>query len=76
MFSFLNPIFLWGAVGAAVPIFVHLIHRRRTRTVRFALMEFLLQSQKRKSRRFKLKEWLLLAIRTAMILCLVGLGAH
>ncbi len=76
MFQFLNPIFLWGAVAVAAPILVHLIHRRRTRTVRFALMEFLLQSQKRKARRFKLKEWLLLAIRTAMILSLVGLGAH
>ncbi|MFQ5913057.1 MAG: BatA domain-containing protein [Nitrospinota bacterium] len=73
---FLNPIFLWGALAAAVPIIVHFIHRRRTRTVRFALMDFILQSQKRRARRFRLKEWLLLAIRTAMVLALVGLGAH
>ncbi|MEE8109836.1 MAG: BatA domain-containing protein [bacterium] len=75
-FQFLNPIFLWGALAAAVPILVHLIHRRRTRTVRFAMLDFILQSQKRKARRFRLKEWLLLAIRIAMVIALVGLGAQ
>ncbi len=73
---FLNPIFWWGALAAAVPIIVHLIHRRRTKTVRFAMLDFILQSQKRKTRKFRLKEWLLLAVRTAMVLALVGMGAH
>jgi uncharacterized membrane protein len=40
------------------------------------MLDFILQSQKRKARRFRLKEWLLLAIRTAMVLALAGLGAH
>ena len=75
-FHFLNPIFWWGALAAAVPIIVHLIHRRRTKTVQFAMLDFILQSQKRKTRKFRLKEWLLLAVRTAMVLALVGLGAH
>ncbi|MBI2880089.1 MAG: BatA domain-containing protein [Candidatus Tectomicrobia bacterium] len=75
-FQFLNPVFLWGAAAAAVPVLVHLIHRRRTRTIRFAMLDFILQSQKRKARRFRLKEWILLAIRTATVLALVGLGAQ
>ena len=75
-FQFLNPIFLWGAVAAAVPVLIHLIRRRKTRTIRFAMLDFILQSQKKMARRFQLKEWLLLAIRTALILGLVGLGAH
>jgi hypothetical protein len=74
--QFLNPIFLWGALAGAIPILVHLIHRKKTRTVRFAMLDFILHSQKKIARKFHLKEWVLLAIRTALVLGLVGLGAH
>jgi len=54
---------LVGLLGAAVPIAVHLIGRRRARVVRFAAMDFLLGSNKRVARRLRLRELLLLAAR-------------
>jgi len=39
--SFLSPLFLAGALAAAVPIAIHLFHRRTEPVVDFAAMRFL-----------------------------------
>ncbi len=66
--SFLDPIFLAGLGVAAVPIVIHLINRRKARLHRFAALEFVLRSQKRTARKWRIKQFLLLLVRTLAIL--------
>src|SRR6516225_11803165 len=73
-FLFLSP---WTALTAAagavsVPIIIHLLNRKRFRVVPWAAMRFLLAAQKRTSRKLRIEQWLLLAIRTLLILLLIG----
>lgn len=69
--GFANPLLLWGLAAASVPILLHLLNRRRFREVRWAAMRFLTSAIKKNQRRIRIEQWLLLAIRTALILCLV-----
>ena len=74
---FFNPAF--AAAGAALvasPIMIHLINRMRFRRVRFAAMEFLLQSQQRNRRRVLIEQLLLLLLRILIVLVLVALIAR
>ena len=57
---------------AAIPVIIHLMHRRKFRTVRWAAMEFLLRSTKETARRLKILQILLLLARIAIILFIVG----
>lgn len=68
--SFLDPLFLAGLGVAAVPVVIHLINRRKARLHRFAALEFVLRSQKRTARKWKIKQFLLLLVRTLAILAI------
>lgn len=57
--------------AAAVPILIHLWNKRKYREVRWAAMEYLLAAIQKNSRRLRVEQWLLLAIRTAIILLVV-----
>ncbi len=57
----------WG-LAAALPILIHLWSRRRYRKERWAAMEFLLTAMRKNARRIQLEQWLLLAVRTAILL--------
>ena len=71
---FLNPAFVIGGTALiAAPILIHLINRLRYRKVRFAAMEFLLQSQKRNRRRVLIEQLLLLLIRILIVLAIMAL---
>lgn len=65
--SFLSPLLLAGVLGAAVPLVIHLIGRRRAPRLRFAAVDFLLRSNRRLARRLRLRQWLLLALRMALV---------
>lgn len=66
---FFNPAFvLPGAALALSPIIIHLLNRLRYRRVRFAAMEFLLQSEQRSRRRLRLEQLLLLLLRVLLVL--------
>lgn len=68
---FVNPGFVIpGMALVAAPILIHLLNRLRYRRVRFAAMEFLLQSEQQNRRRLQFEQWLLLLLR---ILAVVGL---
>ncbi len=62
-----------GAVAAAGPIVIHLLNRRRFRVVSWAAMDFLREAIKRNRRILKLRDILLLILRTAAVL-LFGLA--
>jgi len=75
---FFNPAYVlpWGAALVASPIIIHLINRMRFRRVRFAAMEFLLQSQQRNRRRILFEQFLLLLLRILIVLALLALIAR
>jgi hypothetical protein len=58
-----------GAV--AIPIIIHLLNRKRFRVVTWAAMRFLLAAQRKNSRRMRLEQLVLLAVRCLMVLLLV-----
>jgi hypothetical protein len=68
--NFLNPLFLFGLAAAALPILIHLFTRRRPREVRFPSLEFLTEVHQSEIRRLKLKQWLLLLLRTLAVAAL------
>jgi len=63
--SFLSPMFLVGALAAAVPIALHLFHRRTEPVVAFAAMRYLRRTPVEDSRWRRVKELVLLALRVA-----------
>src|SRR5213596_2296583 len=67
--AFLQPALLWGLTLAGIPILLHLLQRRRYRVRRWAAMEFLRASVRRSSRRLRIEQWLLLLIRTLILVC-------
>src|SRR6185295_595555 len=71
VFSFLNPAFLWALPAAAIPIIIHLLSRRRLPEVRFPTTQFLRDLEPQEIRRLRLRELLLLILRTLAILLLV-----
>ena len=68
--SFLSPLFLIGALAAAIPIALHLFHRKTEPVVEFSAMRFLRHAPVEQSHRRRLRELLLLALRVAALLLL------
>jgi hypothetical protein len=79
----INPLFgfffdaplatLATAIGAAaLPLLIHLLSRKRFRVVTWAAMRFLLAAQRKNTRRMRLEQFLLLAVRTLLVLLLVA----
>lgn len=66
----LDAALLAGLLAASVPLIVHLISKRRARRVRFAALELLLKSQRRSARSIRLRQILLLLVRTLLIAAL------
>ncbi len=65
--TLLNAALLGGLATIILPTIVHLLSRRRARRVRFAPMELLMRSQKRTARSIRLRQLLLLVVRTLFI---------
>ena len=70
-FSFVHPALAWiGLAAGMIPVLIHLLNRRRYRTIRWAAMPFLQSAIKRSARRLRLEHWLLLAARVALVVLL------
>ena len=65
--SFVSPLMLVGLLGAAVPLVIHLIGRRRAPRRPFAAIAFVLRSNRRIARRLQLRQLLVLALRMALV---------
>jgi len=65
--NFLNPFFLFGLGAAAIPVLIHLFTRRRPREVKFPSLDFLTEVNQSEIRRLRLKQWLLLLLRTLAV---------
>src|SRR5439155_16574112 len=60
-----------AAGAASVPVIIHLLNRRRYQVVTWAAMRFLLLAQKQNTRRVRLEQLMLLALRVLLILLIV-----
>ncbi len=69
--TFLNPNILWALAGVAVPVLIHLLHRRRAADIDWGAMRFLLAGVARHSRRVRVEALLLLAARCGLIALVV-----
>ncbi len=69
--SFLAPWMLFGLVLASAPIIIHLLNRRRFLRVDWAPMKYLKLTLKSNRRRLRLEQWLLLAVRTLLVVAVV-----
>jgi hypothetical protein len=70
--SFLSPAFLLALPLIAVPVLIHLFGKRRREVVRWGAMEFLLASATPRRRLLRLKDLLLMLVRAAVVLALIG----
>jgi hypothetical protein len=69
--TFLNPLYLIALAAAAIPIILHLPNLRKSRVIEFSTLSFLKELQRSKIRKLKLRQWLLLALRTLIIIFVV-----
>lgn len=67
-FGAVNGMLLWGSLLVAAPIIIHLLSKRRFRTVDWAAMAFLLDAERRNRRRIRLEHLLLLLLRCLAVL--------
>src|SRR3954453_7016383 len=73
-FAFLSPSFaVAGLVLASLPIIIHILNRRRFRTIDWAAMDFLLRAMRKNRKRLRFEQWLLLATR-CLVLALLGVA--
>lgn len=66
--TFLNPGLLVGLAAVALPILIHLFSRRRYPLIDFSSLHFLKKLQRQQMRRLRLRQWLLLLLRTLAVL--------
>jgi len=71
---FLSPLLLWFLAAAAVPIAIHLLNRRRHKTIQWAAMQFLLKATRESRGKKKLRHILILTCR-ALGLAALALAA-
>ena len=69
--SFLSGIFLTALVAAGGPLIIHLLNRRRRRTIYWGPMLFLREVIKRSRRILQLRDVMLLALRTFIVVLFV-----
>lgn len=74
--SFAQPLMLLGLLGATLPILIHLINRRRPRKQPFPAMQLLLQSVQRVERRWRIRRFVLLAMRVLLLAALALAAAR
>jgi hypothetical protein len=68
---FLNPAVLLGLLAASLPIVIHLINFQKRREVEFSSLKLIKQLETSAIKNFRLREWLLLLIRSLIIFFIV-----
>jgi hypothetical protein len=66
-----NPIWLWGLLGLAVPLAIHLLSRKEGKVIKVGSIRHLSDSTTRQFKSIKLNELLLLALRSLLLAIIV-----
>jgi hypothetical protein len=69
--QFLNPLVLFGLAASAIPLIIHLLNLRKIKTIEFSSLKFLNELQKSSIKKMKIKQILLLIIRTLLLIFLI-----
>jgi hypothetical protein len=69
--TFANPAFLWGLLGLAAPVLIHLINRDLFRPLHFPSIRFILRGKMPVERKRRLRDLLLLALRMLLFAAIV-----
>ena len=70
-FGWLSLPMLGWLAAAAAPVLIHLWSRRQYRAMPWAAMEYLLAANRRQQARRRVEQWLMLAVRTLLIVLVV-----
>lgn len=76
MIGFLNPLYLLGLIFVSLPILIHLWFRKRLKRVEFSSVKFLYTIERRQFNWLRLREILLLILRTTIIAAIFLSLAH
>ncbi len=68
--NFINPFLLLFAAAASIPLLLHLFNKQRVKIVEFSTVRYLLSLQKTRMRQIKLRQILLLILRTLALLAI------
>lgn len=74
--SFLIPQVLWALPAAAIPLIIHLMSQVNTKTVDFSALRFLEEMEHESIKRLQWHQWLVMILRTMIILSLILLLAR
>ena len=69
--NFLQPEILYGLPLLLVPILIHLLNRRRYRMEEWGAMQFLIQATRASTSKAKLRQFLILLMRTLAVLMMI-----
>jgi hypothetical protein len=64
--TFLNEILLAGAAAFLIPLLIHLLNKRKVITVPWGAMHLLQEVIRQRKRKWKIEQWLLLAVRISI----------
>jgi hypothetical protein len=71
MLTFINSIILGAAAAALIPLLIHLFNRQRPKRIPFSALRFLQKLEKQRLRKVRLYQYLLILVRTLLVLLLV-----
>ncbi|MFC1725767.1 BatA domain-containing protein [candidate division KSB1 bacterium] len=74
--SFINPIYLIAAAGALIPLIIHLTRKQRAKKIPFSSLIFLKASPRELIKRRRLRDLILLIIRSAILALLAFVFAR
>ncbi len=74
--TFFSPLLLWFVAAASVPVIIHLLNKRRHKTVQWAAMQFLLKATRESRGKKKLRHILILTCRALGIAALAFAAAR
>ena len=69
--SFLSPNILWALIFAFIPLIIHIFNKLTTKKINFSSIQFLKKLETSKINYFKIKELILLFIRTLILIFLI-----
>ena len=71
MLNFLNPTVLFALAAASIPLLIHLFNRRKIKRISFSTIHFLKRLEKKQMRNLRIRQLILLILRTLIIIFLV-----
>jgi len=74
--TFLSPFLLWFLAAASIPVIIHLLNKRRHKTLQWAAMQFLLKATRESRGKKKLRHILILTCRALGIAALAFAAAR